>query len=193
MAAPPGRRRRRHPDGAPAGGTPLHDHEQAAPASTLEVAQRQFDLARAPPPGSGAAAVLREPDVPYRSTSAPHDDGDRAVFTGYASSHNLGRPGQRRHPYHQDVTITRQGPRDVDDWKCAVVGIPYGGGRAAWSFDPRSFDEELEGLSRRFFTVDLGPHRPERDIPARTSTPPPDHGLVHGHVLHALGYTVPGV
>ena len=52
-------------------------------------------------------------------------------------------------------------------WKCAVVGIPYGGGKGGVIVDPKKLSmKELEGLTRRFFTeieVLIGP---ERDIPA---------------------------
>jgi glutamate dehydrogenase/leucine dehydrogenase len=80
-------------------------------------------------------------------------------------------------------------------WKCAVVGIPYGGGKGGVIVDPKKLSKkELEGLSRRFFTeieVLIGP---ERDIPA------PDVNtnaqvmswFMDTYSMH-VGYTVPGV
>jgi glutamate dehydrogenase (NAD(P)+) len=80
-------------------------------------------------------------------------------------------------------------------WKCAVVGIPYGGGKGGVIVDPKKLSQkELEGLTRRFATeieVLIGP---ERDIPA------PDVNtnaqvmawIMDTYSMHQ-GYTVPGV
>ena len=80
-------------------------------------------------------------------------------------------------------------------WKCAVVGIPYGGGKGGVIVDPKKLSlKELEHLTRRFFTeieVLIGP---ERDIPA------PDVNtnaqimawFMDTYSMH-VGYTVPGV
>ena len=80
-------------------------------------------------------------------------------------------------------------------WKCAVVGIPFGGGKGGVIVDPKKLSRrELENLTRRFFTeieVLIGP---ERDIPA------PDVNtnaqimawFMDTYSMH-VGYTVPGV
>jgi glutamate dehydrogenase (NAD(P)+) len=80
-------------------------------------------------------------------------------------------------------------------WKCAVVGIPYGGGKGGVIVDPKKLSlKEVEALTRRFTTeieVLIGP---ERDIPA------PDVNtnaqvmawMMDTYSMHA-GYTVPGV
>jgi glutamate dehydrogenase/leucine dehydrogenase len=80
-------------------------------------------------------------------------------------------------------------------WKCAVVGIPYGGGKGGVMVDPKKLSQkELEALTRRFFTeieVLIGP---EKDIPA------PDVNtnaqimawMMDTYSMH-VGYTVPGV
>ena len=52
-------------------------------------------------------------------------------------------------------------------WKCAVVGIPYGGGKGGVIVDPKKLSmKELEGLTRRFFTEIEVLVGPEKDIPA---------------------------
>ena len=52
-------------------------------------------------------------------------------------------------------------------WKCAVVGIPYGGGKGGVIVDPKKLSQkELEALTRRFFTEIEVLVGPERDIPA---------------------------
>jgi glutamate dehydrogenase/leucine dehydrogenase len=80
-------------------------------------------------------------------------------------------------------------------WKCAVVGIPYGGGKGGVIVDPKQLSmRELEGLTRRFFTEIEVLVGPEKDIPA------PDVNtnaqimawMMDTYSMHA-GYTVPGV
>jgi glutamate dehydrogenase (NAD(P)+) len=80
-------------------------------------------------------------------------------------------------------------------WKCAVVGIPYGGGKGGVIVDPKKLSiKELEALTRRFFTEIEILVGPEKDIPA------PDVNtnaqvmawMMDTYSMHA-GYTVPGV
>ena len=125
------------------------------------------------------------------------DDGSVQVFTGYRVQHNLGRgPAKGGIRYHQDVSLDEVKALAMwMTWKCAVVGIPYGGGKGGVIVDPKKLSQkELEALTRRFFTeieVLIGP---ERDIPA------PDVNtnaqvmawIMDTYSMHA-GYTVPGV
>ena len=59
------------------------------------------------------------------------DDGEVQVFTGYRVQHNLGRgPAKGGIRYHQDVTLDEVKALAMwMTWKCAVVAIPYGGGK----------------------------------------------------------------
>ncbi len=163
------------------------------------VAQRQFDIAAdrldLEP---GLRAVLREAErelivsIPVRM-----DDGSVKVFTGYRVQHNLGRgPSKGGLRYHQDVTLNEVRALAMwMTWKCAVVGIPYGGGKGGVCVDPTKLSmRELEGLTRRYATnisVLIGP---EKDIPA------PDVNtnaqtmawIMDTYSMH-VGYTVPGV
>ena len=52
-------------------------------------------------------------------------------------------------------------------WKCALMNLPYGGGKGGVKFDPRSVSRaELQRITRRFFHA-LGDNiGPETDIPA---------------------------
>ena len=171
----------------------------AAAINAWEVAQRQFDLAadrlNLDP---GLRRVLREP----RRELTVHfpvkmDDGSVQVFTGYRVQHNLGRgPAKGGIRYHQDVTLDEVKALAMwMTWKCAVVGIPYGGGKGGVVVDPKKLSaKEVEALTRRFTTeieVLIGP---ERDIPA------PDVNtnaqvmawMMDTYSMHQ-GYTVPGV
>jgi len=80
-------------------------------------------------------------------------------------------------------------------WKCAVVGIPFGGGKGGVIVDPKKLSlKELEALTRRFTTEISVLIGPERDIPA------PDVNtnaqvmawMMDTYSMHQ-GYTVPGV
>ena len=143
----------------------------AAPINAWQVAQRQFDLA-AERLGMdpGMRRVLREPrrelTVHFPVTM---DDGTVQVFTGYRVQHNLGRgPAKGGIRYHQDVSLDEVKALAMwMTWKCAVVGIPYGGGKGGVIVDPKKLSmKELEGLSRRFFTEIEVLVGPEKDIPA---------------------------
>jgi glutamate dehydrogenase (NAD(P)+) len=80
-------------------------------------------------------------------------------------------------------------------WKCAVVGIPYGGGKGGVIVDPKKLSmKELEALTRRFTTEISVLIGPERDIPAPdvNTTPQIMAWMMDTYSMHA-GYTVPGV
>jgi glutamate dehydrogenase (NAD(P)+) len=173
--------------------------EQVAHINAWEVAQRQFDLAAERLDlDPGMRLVLREPRREFTVHFPVHmDDGTVQVFTGYRVQHNLGRgPAKGGIRYHQDVTLDEVKALAMwMTWKCAIVGIPYGGGKGGVIVDPKQLSQkELEGLTRRFFTeleVLVGP---EKDIPA------PDVNtnaqimawMMDTYSMHA-GYTVPGV
>ncbi|MEI6528499.1 MAG: Glu/Leu/Phe/Val dehydrogenase [bacterium] len=81
------------------------------------------------------------------------DDGSVKVFTGYRSQYNNARGpykgGIRFHPLvTQDEVKALSGWMT---WKCAVAGIPLGGGKGGVIVDPRTLSEkELEQLSRGY-------------------------------------------
>ena len=164
-----------------------------------EVAQRQFDLAAERLHlDEGMRRVLREP----RRELTVHfpvkmDDGSVQVYTGFRVQHNLGRgPAKGGIRYHQDVSIEEVKALAMwMTWKCAVVGIPYGGGKGGVIVDPKKLSKnELERLSRRFFTEIEVLVGPERDIPAPdvNTTPQVMAWFMDTFSMHQ-GYTVPGV
>jgi glutamate dehydrogenase (NAD(P)+) len=171
----------------------------AAPINPWHVAQQQFDIAadrlRLDP---GLRRVLREPRRELTVHFPVHmDDGSVQVFTGYRVQHNLGRgPAKGGIRYHQNVTLDEVKALAMwMTWKCAVVGIPYGGGKGGVIVDPKKLSlKELEALTRRFTTEISVLIGPERDIPA------PDVNtnaqtmawMMDTYSMH-VGYTVPGV
>ena len=66
------------------------------------------------------------------------DDGSVQVFTGYRVQHNAG-PGPTKGGirYHQSVSLPEVKALAMwMTWKCAVVGLPYGGAKGGVCVDP---------------------------------------------------------
>jgi len=97
------------------------------------------------------------------------DNGSIKVFTGYRVQHNNWRgPHKGGIRYHPSV--------DLDEvkalamwmtWKCAVMDLPYGGGKGGVVCNPKEMSRsELERMTRRFTAMlidDIGPYK---DVPA---------------------------
>jgi glutamate dehydrogenase (NAD(P)+) len=181
--------------------SPIGDPQQQSETAVgpWQVAQRQFDIAADRLDlDPGLRAVLRESRREL-SVSVPvkMDDGGVAVFAGYRVHHNLGRgPAKGGLRYHRDVTLDEVRALAMwMTWKCAVVGIPYGGGKGGVAVDPKRLStRELEGLTRRYTTEISVLIGPEKDIPA------PDLNtnaqvmawIMDTYSMH-VGYTVPAV
>jgi len=97
------------------------------------------------------------------------DGGDVQVFEGYRVQHNIARgPAKGGIRYHPNVTLDEvKALASWMTWKCATVGIPYGGGKGGVICDPKSLStNELERLTRRY-AFEIAPIiGPDRDIPA---------------------------
>jgi glutamate dehydrogenase (NAD(P)+) len=142
--------------------------------------------------------VLRRPKralevaVPVRM-----DDGHVQTFTGYRVHHNTSRgPSKGGIRYHPGVNLDEIKALAMwMTWKCAVVGIPYGGAKGGVVVDPRTLSTtELERMTRRYASELLPLIGPERDIPA------PDMGTdeqVMAWIMDTYsmnqGFSVPGV
>src|SRR6266581_4788050 len=97
------------------------------------------------------------------------DGGETKVFEGYRVQHNIARgPAKGGIRYHPNVTLDEvKALASWMTWKCATVGIPYGGGKGGVICDPKSLSiSELERLTRRY-AFEIAPIiGPDRDIPA---------------------------
>ena len=97
------------------------------------------------------------------------DGGETKVFEGYRVQHNIARgPAKGGIRYHPNVTLDEvKALASWMTWKCATVGIPYGGGKGGVICDPKSMSKnELERLTRRY-AFEIAPIiGPDRDIPA---------------------------
>ena len=155
-----------------------------------------------------AAEVLGLDECDYIATMYPErelkvtfpvrmDDDSVRMFEGYRVQHSSSRgPCKGGVRFHQDVNIDEV--KALAAWmtfKCAVVGIPYGGAKGGIKVDPSTLSRrELERMTRRY-TAMIGPIiGPEKDIPA------PDvntNGEVMGWIMDTYsmlkGHAVPGV
>jgi glutamate dehydrogenase (NAD(P)+) len=164
----------------------------AAAVQQFDKAARYLDL------DPGLAAYLR---LPKRELTVNFpvemDDGSVRVFTGYRVHHSaaLG-PTKGGLRYHPSVSLddTRALAMWMT-WKCAVLGIPYGGAKGGVVCAPHELStRELENLTRRYATEISVLMNPQGDIPA------PDVGtgeremawIMDTYSMHH-GYSVPAV
>lgn len=97
------------------------------------------------------------------------DNGTIRTFTGYRVQHSMARgPAKGGVRFHQNVSLDEVKALAMwMTWKCAIVGIPYGGGKGGVVVDPRELTHgELERLARRYFSEIQPIIGPQVDIPA---------------------------
>lgn len=142
--------------------------------------------------------VLKHPERELKvALPIVRDNGKLEVFEGYRVQHSsLRGPCKGGIRFHQDVNVDEV--KALAAWmtfKCAIVNIPYGGGKGGVKVDPRELSEsELEKLTRRYTAAILPLIGPQQDIPA------PDVGT-NAQTMDWLmdtysmmrGYAVPGV
>lgn len=125
------------------------------------------------------------------------EDGSVRVFTGYRVHHStvLG-PTKGGIRYHPDVTLNEiRALAMLMTWKCAVVGLPYGGAKGGVVCNPKELSlEDLEHLTRRYATEISLLIGPESDIPAPDvgTTPQVMAWIMDTYSMHH-GYSVPAV
>jgi len=115
-------------------------------------------------------AVMRVPNrelkvyIPVRM-----DSGRIEVFEGYRVQHNFARgPAKGGIRYAPDVSIDEvRALAAWMTWKCAVVNVPFGGGKGGVVCDPTVMSlGELERLTRRYAAELIDIIGPEKDVPA---------------------------
>ena len=98
--------------------------------------------------------------------------------------------------YHQSVTLSEVKALAMwMTWKCAVVGLPFGGAKGGVRVNPKLLSQnELQNLTRRY-TAELQPFiGPNKDIPAPdVNTNPQIMAWLMDTYSMNLGYSVPGV
>ena len=125
------------------------------------------------------------------------DDGTFRVFRGYRVLHNSARgPTKGGVRFSLNVSLDEMKALSMwMTWKCAVVGLPFGGAKGGVIVDPKALsDNELQNLTRRYTSEIIPIIGPDQDIPA------PDMGT-NARVMawmmdtysQAKGYTIPAV
>ena len=118
----------------------------------------------------GMCKVLRTPNKELTvNIPIQLDDGRIEVFTGYRVQHSLARgPAKGGIRFAPDVTLDEvRALASWMTWKCAVVNIPFGGGKGGVICDPNVLsDTELEKITRRYTAEIIDFIGPERDVPA---------------------------
>ena len=97
------------------------------------------------------------------------DDGRIEVFTGYRVQHSIARgPAKGGIRFAPDVSLDEvRALAAWMTWKCAVVNIPFGGGKGGVICEPHLLSEsELERITRRYTAEIYEFIGPERDVPA---------------------------
>jgi glutamate dehydrogenase (NAD(P)+) len=154
-----------------------------------------------------AARLSLDPDIHERlrhprralvvSIPIRRDNGRTEVFTGYRVHHNtvLG-PTKGGLRYAPDVDLGEvTALAMLMSWKCALMGLPYGGAKGGVRCTPRDLSRnELEHLTRRYTAEIILLIGPDLDIPA------PDLGTDEQTMAWMMdtyamtqGRTVPGV
>src|SRR4030081_2439039 len=126
-------------------------------ASAFQSAQRRFDAAAdviglSDDARRGLREVKRELTVHF---PVRKDDGSVQVFTGWRVQHNISRgPPKGGIPYHPNINLDLVNALAIlMTWKCAAVGLPYGGSKGPVAVNPAKLSmNELEHLTRRYAT-----------------------------------------
>ncbi|HCQ23389.1 MAG: glutamate dehydrogenase [Aphanizomenon flos-aquae LD13] len=172
--------------------SPAHICPYDQACSYLEWAAKELKL------DQGIVEILSHPrKVITVSIPIKMDSGEIRVFAGHRVQHSdiLG-PYKGGIRYHEAVTL-----REVSalamlmTWKCALLGIPYGGGKGGIPIDPKKFSVgELERISRRYISELIKDIGPSVDIPA------PDMGTSAREMAWMMdtysvnvGHSVPGI
>lgn len=145
--------------------------ENACQESAYDVALRQYNaVAEKLDLDPGIRDMLRYPRLAVEvAFPVRMDDGTCKVFKGYRVIHNTARgPGKGGIRYHPDVTFDEVKALSMwMTWKCAVVGLPFGGAKGGVICNPPEMSQgELERLTRRFTTEISNVIGPTTDIPA---------------------------
>jgi len=146
----------------------------------------------------GIQKVLSQPERALEvAVPVVMDDGRIEVFTGYRVQYSTIRgPCKGGIRYHPDVTLDEvKALAAWMTWKCALVNIPYGGGKGGIKCDPFKMSEaEVRRMTRRFTVMILPLIGPEKDIPAPdVNTGPSTMDWMMDTVSMFKGYCAPGV
>jgi glutamate dehydrogenase (NAD(P)+) len=119
---------------------------------------------------AGTRAILTHPSrqivvaIPFQ-----RDSGELEVYTGYRVQYNFMRgPAKGGIRFHPGVTLDEVTALAFwMTWKCAVVDLPFGGGKGGVTCDPTTLSAgELERITRRYAAELVEVIGPDKDVPA---------------------------
>lgn len=173
--------------------------EPAEPESALETARRQlYHAANNLDIDLNIVERLKYPKQVHEVTvPIKRDDGTVEVFTGYRAQHDSVKgPYKGGLRYHPNVTRDEcVGLGMWMTWKCAVMGLPFGGAKGGIAVDPKDLSAaEKERLTRRFTQEIRDVIGPNQDIPAPDmGTDPQTMAWLMDAYSMQEGETTPGV
>jgi glutamate dehydrogenase (NAD(P)+) len=146
----------------------------------------------------GMRALLTHPSrqiifsIPFQ-----RDNGSLEVYTGYRVQYNFARgPAKGGIRYHPGVTLDEVTALAFwMTWKCAVVDLPFGGGKGGVTCDPGDLSPgELERITRRYAAELVEVVGPDKDVPAPDvgTTPQIMAWFMDTYSMH-MRTSVPGV
>lgn len=147
-------------------GTPGED------LNPFHIAQQQFDRAclYLPKLKAGLIEYLKRPDrLITVEFPIETEDGDVRTFVGYRCLHNQMRgPGKGGIRFHPDVSADEvRALASWMTWKCAVVGVPFGGAKGGVVCDPKTLTKnDLRKITRRLVVALGDAIGPYIDVPA---------------------------
>ena len=125
------------------------------------------------------------------------DDGSVRVFEGFRCTHNVARgPSKGGIRYHHQVTLEETKALAMwMTWKCALMGLPFGGAKGGVVVNPKELSvSELERMTRRYTTEIINFIGPEADIPAPdVGTSPREMAWIFDTYSMNKGYSVLGI
>ncbi len=147
---------------------------------------------------SGVRRILTQPSrqiifsIPFQ-----RDSGEIEVYTGYRVQYSFARgPAKGGVRFHPGVTLDEVTALAFwMTWKCAVVDLPFGGGKGGVTCDPNKLSRgEIERITRRYAAELVEVVGPDKDIPAPDvgTTPEIMAWFMDTYSMHTRQHT-PGV
>jgi glutamate dehydrogenase (NAD(P)+) len=147
---------------------------------------------------AGMRSILTHPSrqiifsIPFQ-----RDSGEFEVYTGYRVQYNFARgPAKGGIRYHPGVTLDEVTALAFwMTWKCAVVDLPFGGGKGGVTCDPTTLSmNEVERITRRYAAELVEVVGPDKDVPAPdvNTTPQVMAWFMDTYSMH-VRQNIPGV